>query len=55
MVTTAEGQIVGTTDAVANPPYVRSFIWARVHPAFRGLGIGTVLTLGRKSAFGTAG
>ncbi|MEZ4860604.1 MAG: GNAT family N-acetyltransferase [Caldilineaceae bacterium] len=44
VVTTAEGQIVGTTDAVANPPYVRNLIWARVHPAFRGRGIGTVLT-----------
>ena len=44
VVTTADGQIVGSTDVIFRPPYVRNFIWARVHPDFRGQGIGTVLT-----------
>ncbi len=44
VVATADGQIVGSTDVVFRPPYVRNFVWARVHPAFRGQGIGTVLT-----------
>ncbi|MEZ4679723.1 MAG: GNAT family N-acetyltransferase [Caldilineaceae bacterium] len=39
-----EGQIVGSTDAILPPPHVRNLIWARVHPAYRGRGFGTILT-----------
>lgn len=40
----AQGQIVGSTDVIFRPPYVRNFIWARVHPNYRGQGFGTLLT-----------
>lgn len=38
------GKIVGSTDVIFRPPYVRNFIWARVHPGYRGRGFGTLLT-----------
>ncbi len=44
VVTTADGQVVASADVIFQPPYVRNFIWARVHPNFRGQSIGTVLT-----------
>lgn len=44
LVTAPNGQVVGSTDVIFRPPYVRNFIWGRVHPNFRGQGIGTVLT-----------
>lgn len=43
VVTAPDGQIVGMTDIIFRPPYVRTFIWGRVHPNHRGLGIGTLL------------
>jgi len=44
VVTSPDGQLVGMMDAVMQPPYVRNFIWGRVHPQHCRLGIGTVLT-----------
>lgn len=43
VVTAPDGQIAGMTDIIFRPPYVRNFIWGRVHPNYRGLGIGTAL------------
>lgn len=39
----AAGQIVGSVDAVCPAPHVRNFIWARVHPAYRGRGLGSLM------------
>lgn len=44
VIVTAENQVVGSTDVIFRPPYVRNFIWARVHPDYRGRGFGTLLT-----------
>lgn len=44
IIVTADNQVVGSTDVLFRPPYVRNFIWARVHPAYRGRGFGTLLT-----------
>jgi mycothiol synthase len=44
VIVTAENQVVGATDVLFRPPYVRNFIWARVHPDYRGRGFGTLLT-----------
>lgn len=43
VVTAPDGQIAGMADILFRPPYVRNFIWGRVHPDHRGLGIGTAL------------
>jgi mycothiol synthase len=43
LVTAPDGQVAGMTDIIFRPPYVRNFIWGRVHPQHRGLGIGTLL------------
>src|SRR5258705_1887388 len=40
---TADGMIVGCVELWNKAPYVGCWIWACVHPAFRGQGIGTVL------------
>jgi mycothiol synthase len=40
---TADGTIVGCAEFWNNPPYVGCWLWARVHPAFHGQGIGTAL------------
>jgi len=40
---TADGMIVGCVELWNNTPYVGCWIWACVHPAFRGQGIGTAL------------
>jgi mycothiol synthase len=39
----ADGRIVGCVELWNNTPYVGCWIWACVHPAFRGQGIGTAL------------
>jgi ribosomal protein S18 acetylase RimI-like enzyme len=38
-----DGQIVGYIEFWNSTPHVNSWIWARVHPDFRGQGIGTAL------------
>jgi mycothiol synthase len=40
---TPEGEIVGCIEVWNTPPYTRCWIWGRVHPLFRGQGIGTAL------------
>jgi mycothiol synthase len=40
---TADGRIVGCVELWNDAPYVGCWIWACVHPAFRGQGIGTAL------------
>lgn len=40
---TADGTIAGCAELWNNTPFVGCWIWARVHPAFRGQGIGTAL------------
>ncbi len=40
---TADGMIVGCVELWNTAPYVGCWIWACVHPAFRGQGIGTAL------------
>src|SRR3954452_13933326 len=40
---TADGRIVGCVELWNNTPYVGCWIWACVHPAFCGQGIGTAL------------
>jgi mycothiol synthase len=40
---TADGTLVGCVELWNNAPYVGCWIWGRVHPAFRGQGIGTTL------------
>jgi mycothiol synthase len=40
---TADGTIVGCVELWNNTPFVGCWIWACVHPAFRGQGIGTAL------------
>src|SRR5438128_11373393 len=40
---TPEGIIVGCIEVWNNAPYTLCWIWGRVHPAFRGQGIGTAL------------
>ena len=44
VIVTADNQVVGSADVIFRPPYVRNFIWARVHPDYRGRGFGTLLT-----------
>lgn len=43
LVLTTEGALVGYADLWATAPYVRLYAWGRVHPDFRGRGIGTAL------------
>ncbi|MBX3015296.1 MAG: GNAT family N-acetyltransferase [Caldilineaceae bacterium] len=38
-----DGQVAAMTDIVFRTPYVRHFVWGRVHPQHRGLGLGTIL------------
>jgi mycothiol synthase len=40
---TSDGAIVGCIEVWNTPPYSLCWIWGRVHPAFRGQGIGTAL------------
>jgi mycothiol synthase len=40
---TPDGAIVGCIEVWNTPPYVNCWIWGRVHPEFRGQGIGTAL------------
>jgi mycothiol synthase len=40
---TPDGAIVGCIEVWNTPPYTFCWIWGRVHPAFRGQGIGTAL------------
>jgi mycothiol synthase len=40
---TPDGTIAGCIELWNTPPYSLCWIWARVHPAFRGQGIGTAL------------
>jgi len=44
VIVNAENQVVGSADVIFRAPYVRNFVWARVHPAYRGQGFGTLLT-----------
>jgi mycothiol synthase len=44
LVTTAVGKVIGLAELAARPPYVRNFLWVRVHPDYCGYGIGTYLT-----------
>lgn len=44
LVTTLDGTVVGVTEIWCLSPYVRIFAWVRVHPDYRGQGIGTYLT-----------
>ncbi len=43
VIVTDEGEIVAAIDAVCPSPFVRNFVWARVHPGYRGRGFGTRL------------
>lgn len=43
LVLTPEGLPVGYVDLWATAPYVRQYAWGRVHPEYRGRGIGTAL------------
>lgn len=44
LVATPEGQVVGLVEVWnTTQPHVRNWVWARVHPQFAGLGIGTQL------------
>ncbi len=38
-----DGQVVGAMEVWNSSPYVRSWLWGRVHPAYEGQGIGTDL------------
>jgi mycothiol synthase len=40
---TPDGKIVGCIEVWNAAPYVHNWIWARVHPEFRGQGVGTAL------------
>jgi mycothiol synthase len=40
---TPDGKIVGCIEVWNTSPYVHCWVWARVHPEFRGQGIGTAL------------
>jgi mycothiol synthase len=44
LVTTLTGQVVGCAEVWNLPPHIRNFARVRVHPDYRGLGIGTYLT-----------
>ena len=37
-------KVIASIDVISRPPFVRNFIWARVHPDYRGHGFGTLLT-----------
>lgn len=41
---TPVGELAGYADLYTAQPYVRNFLFARVHPAYRGWGIGSALT-----------
>ncbi|MFQ5614066.1 MAG: GNAT family N-acetyltransferase [Anaerolineae bacterium] len=43
LVTTARGDIAGGVEVWSRPPHVRYWFWGRVHPAYRGQGIGAFL------------
>ncbi len=43
VIVTNEEVIVGAIDAVCPSPFVRNFLWGRVHPDYRGRGFGTRL------------
>lgn len=42
---TDDGRLVGCTEVWNNAPYVNIWVWGRVHPEFRGQGIGTRLMI----------
>ncbi|MBK9711810.1 MAG: GNAT family N-acetyltransferase [Kouleothrix sp.] len=39
----SDGRIVGCIEVWNSAPHLRSWVWGRVHPAFRGQGVGTAL------------
>lgn len=41
--TTKQGAVVAMVEAHCRPPYVRNFLWGRVHPAYCGRGLGAYL------------
>ena len=41
--TTRQGEFVAMVEAHCHPPYVRNFLWGRVHPAYGGRGLGAYL------------